>query len=80
MARLNGGGGDLSGKNSVTELKNGGKNSVPSEVGRVKRKFGAKRQRHFRLKYFLVDDKMKLNFPRIEPSRDPEKKGHHKTI
>jgi hypothetical protein len=37
----------LPGKNSVPELKNGGRNSVPSGFGRVKRKFGAKRQRNF---------------------------------
>ncbi len=51
----------LSGKNSVPELKNGGINSVPSGFGRVKRKFGAKRQRNFWLT-FWVDDLMKLNF------------------
>jgi hypothetical protein len=37
----------LPGKNSVPELKNGGKNSVPSGFGRVQRKFGAKRRRNF---------------------------------
>ncbi len=50
------------GKNSVPELKNGGKNSVPSGFGRIKRKFGTKRRRNFWL-IFLVHDWMKLNFP-----------------
>ncbi len=52
----------LPGKNSVPELKNGGKSSVPSGFGRVKSKFDAKRRRNFWL-IFLVDDSMKLNFP-----------------
>jgi hypothetical protein len=38
-------------KNSVPELKNGGKNSVPSGFGRVKMNF-AKRRRNFWLVYF----------------------------
>ncbi len=44
----------LSWKNSVPELKKGGgKNSVPSGFGKVKRKFGAKRRRNFSGLYFL---------------------------
>ncbi len=50
------------GGNSVPEFKNGGKKSVFSGFGRVKRKFSAKRRRNFWL-IFLVDDKMKLNSP-----------------
>ncbi len=34
-------------KNSVPELKNGGKNSVPSGIGMVKRKFSAKHRIFF---------------------------------
>ncbi len=52
----------LPGKNSDPELKTGGKNSVPKRFGRGKRKFGAKRRGNFWL-LFLVNDKMKLNFP-----------------
>ncbi len=54
--------GEFCPKNSVPELKNGGKIFAPSGFGRVKRKFGAKRRRNFR-NVFLVDDLMKLNFP-----------------
>jgi hypothetical protein len=52
----------LPGKNSVPELKNGGKKSVPSGFGKVKRTFGAKRRRKF-WPISLVDDSMKLSFP-----------------
>ncbi len=45
----------LPGKNSVPELKNGGKNSVPSGFGRVKRKFGSTRQIKFWLIFLVVD-------------------------
>ncbi len=52
----------MPGKNSVPELKNGGKNSVPLGFGRVKRTFGVKRRRIFFGLYFLSMTWWKLNF------------------
>jgi hypothetical protein len=52
----------LPGKNSVPELKNGSKNSVPLGVWKGKEDIRHEAPKEFWL-IFLVDDEIKLNFP-----------------